>query len=136
MVASRKVVISRLQIIITTTMKGTITISSFVSSILFLAAGVSGSPYVVNDDRIRSLDITPVLGRGYSIATNSFQSTCLMVDETTVPSYNYDCESLMRALKVQTVLLHIQHSTDNSLCCLFFSFLNSSRLFYRFNLIG
>lgn len=47
------------------------------------------SPYVISDDRVRSLDVTPVLGRGYSIMTNSFQSTCLMVSETTVPSYNY-----------------------------------------------
>jgi hypothetical protein len=48
------------------------------------------SPYVISDDRVRSVDITPVLGRGYSIMTNSFQSTCLMVDQTTVPSYNYE----------------------------------------------
>ena len=50
------------------------------------------SPHVIADDRIRSLDVSPVLGRGYSIMTNSFQSTCLLVDETTVPSYNYDCK--------------------------------------------
>lgn len=48
------------------------------------------SVYTISDDRIRSLDITPVLGRGYSIMTNAFHSTCLMVDETTTPSYNYD----------------------------------------------
>jgi hypothetical protein len=50
------------------------------------------SVYTISDDRIRSLDITPVLGRGYSIMTNAFHSTCLMVDETTTPSYNYDCK--------------------------------------------
>ena len=47
---------------------------------------------VISDDRVRSLDIAPVLGRGYSIGTNSFQSTCLIVDETTTPSYNYECK--------------------------------------------
>jgi len=52
--------------------------------------GIQGSPYTISDDRIRSLDITPVLGRGYSIMTNQFHSTCLMVDETTTPSYNYE----------------------------------------------
>lgn len=51
---------------------------------------VEGGPYTISDERVRSLDITPVLGRGYSIGTNSFQSTCLMVDEVTSPSYNYD----------------------------------------------
>ena len=58
----------------------------------FLPGKVQCSPYIISDDRIRSLDITPVLGRGYSIMTNSYQSICLMVDETTVPSYNYDCK--------------------------------------------
>ena len=58
----------------------------------FALPGVKSSPYIIADDRVRSLDISPVLGRGYSIMTNSFQSTCLMVDETTIPSYNYDCK--------------------------------------------
>ena len=58
---------------------------------LFLPA-VEGGPYIIADSRIRSLDITPVLGRGYSIMTNSFQSICLDVNEITVPSYNYDCK--------------------------------------------
>ena len=51
---------------------------------------IEASPYTISDDRIRSLDITPVLGRGYSIGTNSYQSTCLIVNEVTTPSYNYD----------------------------------------------
>ncbi len=55
--------------------------------------GAAGNPYLIADDRIRSLDITPVLGRGYSIMTNSFQSTCLEVEEITIPSFNYDCKS-------------------------------------------
>ena len=60
--------------------------------ITFLLVVIESAPYVISDDRVRSLDITPSLGRGYSIMTNSFQSTCLMVEQTTVPSYNYDCE--------------------------------------------
>jgi hypothetical protein len=69
-------------------------ISTVVGLIAFYLSGtiVEGSPYVISDDRVRSLDTTPLLGRGYSIMTNSFQSTCLMVDETSVPSYNYDCK--------------------------------------------
>jgi hypothetical protein len=61
--------------------------------------GTEGSPYIISDDRVRSLDVTPVLGRGYSIGTNSFQSTCLMVDGTTVPSYNYDCKLLFHSIR-------------------------------------
>lgn len=52
----------------------------------------SSSIYSISDERVRSLDITPVLGRGYSIMTNQYHSTCLVVEETTVPSYNYDCK--------------------------------------------
>ena len=55
-------------------------------------SGVVGNPYLISDDRVRSLDVTPVLGRGYSIMTNSFQSICLEVEEITIPSYNYDCK--------------------------------------------
>ena len=56
-------------------------------------SAVAGSPFTISDDRVRNMDITPVLGRGYSIMTNTYQSTCLVVDQTTVPTYNYDCES-------------------------------------------
>ena len=41
------------------------------------------------------IDGTPDLGRGYSIATHSFQSTCLDVNRTNIVEpalYNYDCE--------------------------------------------
>ena len=61
-----------------------------VTAILFLET--DGAAMVISDDRVRSLDIDPVLGRGYSIGTNSYQSTCLIVDETTTPSYNYECK--------------------------------------------
>ena len=64
-----------------------------------------GGPYTISDERVRSLDITPVLGRGYSIGTNSFQSTCLMVDEVTSPSYNYDCKFYLLLLIVRFILL-------------------------------
>ena len=53
---------------------------------------VDGAPYFLSDDRVRNLDVTPVLGRGYSIMTNNFLSTCLDGAETTVPSYNYLCK--------------------------------------------
>ena len=60
---------------------------------LDLPLKTEGNPYVISDDRVRNLDVTPVLGRGYSIMTNSFQSTCLKVEEITIPSFNYDCKS-------------------------------------------
>ena len=59
---------------------------------LYLPKVDSTSPFTIADDRVRSLDISPVLGRGYSIMTNTFQSTCLVVEEATVPSFNYDCK--------------------------------------------
>ena len=69
----------------------TSTILSIACAALSLA-GVDSNPYTISDERIRKLDISPVLGRGYSIMTNSYQSTCLSVEATTTPSYNYDCK--------------------------------------------
>ena len=67
---------------------------ALVSALLACSFGVvQGSIFTISDDRVRNMDITPVLGRGYSIMTNQFHSTCLMVDAVTVPTYNYDCKS-------------------------------------------
>lgn len=51
-----------------------------------------GSSFVIDDESVRTLDISPALGRGYSAKTNQFYSICIEVDETTEPSYNYDCK--------------------------------------------
>lgn len=53
---------------------------------------VDAGPFFVSDDRVRDLEVTPVLGRGYSLMTNSFLATCLAAEEATIPSYNYDRE--------------------------------------------
>ena len=70
----------------------TLTALAGLSLISLQLPGVKGAPYILSDDRVRSMDITPVLGRGYSIMTNRFQTTCLDIDENSVPSYNYDCK--------------------------------------------
>lgn len=49
-----------------------------------------GQATTIKDERVQRLDISPVLGRGYSIMTNTFQSTCLIVTEVTAPSIDYD----------------------------------------------
>jgi len=67
-----------------------ITLFITVIGIAFYLPATKGAPTSISDDRIRSLNVVPVLGRGYSLGTNSFQSTCLMVDEVSTPSYNYD----------------------------------------------
>ena len=51
---------------------------------------VKGSSLIISDDRVRNLDANPVLGRGFTIGTNSLQLTCLNVDNISSPSYNYD----------------------------------------------
>lgn len=63
---------------------------AIISISIFYLSLVEVSSLVISDDRARNLDVTPVLGRGYSLGTNSFQSTCLGVEEMTTPSYNYD----------------------------------------------
>jgi len=53
------------------------------------APGLYAGPTVIRDNRITDLAVTPVLGRGYSVATNSFQSTCLADILMTEPSYDF-----------------------------------------------
>ncbi len=50
-------------------------------------------PSQIGSDAIKQMDGVPVLGRGYSITTNSFQASCIDVEKTeTKESYNFDCE--------------------------------------------
>ena len=67
-------------------------VAIYIALISSILPGSNGAPYLLSDDRIRTLDVTPVLGRGYSIMTNQFLSTCLEGAQTTIPSYNYDCK--------------------------------------------
>ncbi len=57
---------------------------------LFIPVYVDAGPTVIRDNRIHDLAMTPVLGRGYSIATNSFQSSCMKDIKMTEPSYDFD----------------------------------------------
>ena len=55
-----------------------------------LATMVMSGPSIIRDNRIYDLALTPVLGRGYSISTNTFQSTCLKDIKITKPSYDFN----------------------------------------------
>jgi hypothetical protein len=74
----------------------------FFSSILLsisIVGTLLGGPTIIRDSRITDTGYTPVLGRGYSIGTNTFQSTCLEEVVMTDPSYDllYTFESLEKA---------------------------------------
>jgi len=66
------------------------TLLTTVITVAFRLSSVNALSFIVHDDRVRTLEASPALGRGYSVGTNSYQSNCLMVDENTTPSYNYD----------------------------------------------
>ncbi len=61
---------------------------AFILSALDLSAG----PTIIRDNRVTDLATTPVLGRGYSIGTNTFQSTCMEKVVITEPSYDMKYE--------------------------------------------
>jgi hypothetical protein len=70
--------------------------SKRIPTFLALAAGAfvaipaaQAGPTVLRDDQLRDVAVTPVLGRGYSLATNTFQSTCLQDIVRTKPSYDF-----------------------------------------------
>ncbi len=44
---------------------------------------------IIADQRARSTGLTPVLGRGFSLSTNTYQSVCLTDVVTTEPSYDF-----------------------------------------------
>ena len=46
-------------------------------------------PSVIRDETLTDVGTTPVLGRGYSLATNTFQSICMKEIVKTKPSYDF-----------------------------------------------
>ncbi len=56
--------------------------------LLFSSFNINAASRVIQDNRLDSLGITPSLGRGYSISTNTYQSQCISTVRTTLPSYD------------------------------------------------
>jgi hypothetical protein len=92
---------------------------------------VTASPTVIEDERVRSLSVTPALGRGYSLLTNTFHSICLDVETPTEGTYNYDCKCRLvlvlwcdveHTYSTRTVgiyiRMNIEHFVDTAVCCL------------------
>ena len=65
------------------------TLLATVIAVAFRLLPINAIPFTIDDNRVRTLDTSPILGRGYIIGTNSYQSNCLIVDEHSTPSYNY-----------------------------------------------
>lgn len=72
-------------------------------------------PTVIRDNRITDIGTTPVLGRGYSIGTNTYQSTCLKEVKITEPSYDmeYTFESIEES-REETKKKEDQQKSDTS----------------------
>ncbi|MBT7410991.1 MAG: hypothetical protein HN826_14935 [Methylococcales bacterium] len=69
-------------------------LNCFITVFVF-ATQCQASPTIIKDNRITDKALTPVLGRGYSISTNTFQSLCMGDVQTTTPSYDFDYEFKM-----------------------------------------
>ncbi len=66
-----------------------ITTVLFIAFTLFLGSVLLSGPVILRDDRVKDISLTPSLGRGYTMATNSFQSICLEKIRLTDPSYDF-----------------------------------------------
>ena len=55
-------------------------------------ASVSTMSLILRDNRVRDKAITPSLGRGYSLSTNTYQSNCMGSVKKTTPSFDFDYE--------------------------------------------
>ncbi len=62
----------------------------FIFTVAAVSIKLSAGPTVIRDNRITDLATTPLLGRGYSIGTNTFQSSCLKKVILTEPSYDME----------------------------------------------
>src|SRR5262245_50079240 len=69
---------------------GFIPVALVVSSLLTVQA--HAGPVLIRDSRVQDLSTTPVLGRGYSLSTNTFQSACLKDVVVTEPTYDFQYE--------------------------------------------
>lgn len=58
--------------------------------ILLSAVELAAGPVIIRDNRITDIGTTPVLGRGYTMSTNTFQSICLKDVKLTEPSYDFN----------------------------------------------
>lgn len=61
-----------------------------VTIFLLLTSAVEATWNIINDVRVRNKDVTPVLGRGYSMATGEYLSICMVVSDITDPTSDYD----------------------------------------------
>jgi len=50
---------------------------------------IQAAPTIIQDQRVSNTGSTPILGRGYSISTNSYQSKCFSNIEQSPPSYDF-----------------------------------------------
>ncbi|MCP4134209.1 MAG: hypothetical protein GY754_24765 [bacterium] len=57
--------------------------------VLVIFFSIYAGPTIIRDARISDTALTPVLGRGYTIVTNTFQSKCMDNVVITEPSYDF-----------------------------------------------
>lgn len=57
--------------------------------VIFVTVSAVAAPTIIRDKRITDIALTPTLGRGYTIVTNTFQSKCLDDIAVTDPSYDF-----------------------------------------------
>src|SRR5262245_9664394 len=66
-----------------------VVIALVIGSLIGRPPRIDAGPVVLRDEMITDRAVTPSLGRGYSIATNTYQSSCFKTIKTTKPSYNF-----------------------------------------------
>src|SRR5690349_18624031 len=63
--------------------------TALIVTVLGASRIASAGPSVIRDETLTDVGTTPVLGRGYSLATNTFQSICMKQIVKTKPSYDF-----------------------------------------------
>ncbi len=83
----------------------TFLLSFFLGSVVLLS-----SPRVIRDNRVNDIGLSPVLGRGYSPAVNTFQNVCFRNLNYLKPSFdfNYTFESLSSLKETSSKSIDLQ----------------------------
>ena len=82
-------------------------------SLLFILvlplAWLRAGPSIIDDNRVTDPGTSPALGRGYSLATNTFQSLCLTGVVLTEPSYDFTYT--FRSVEIEQIIADASTNT-------------------------
>src|SRR5688572_12029079 len=70
--------------------RSSLAVTSWLLVMMMIVSTVHAGPTILRDELVEDTAVTPSLGRGYSMSTNTYQSMCLIDVVATAPSFDFD----------------------------------------------